>query len=459
MAGYGIGRQPRKNFRQALTFIRSQRSLISISARWAFYSINAPKQNNCMKQLSLLTLCCLLSVFAGAATLSGTVTVGAPTIAPIVGQKVYVIDSFNTYRDSAVTNSLGQYSFTLPGSFTNPTYLFVSSPACGSMNTQFAMYTGSNVTTNFTLCNTFPILRGTVSLGSTTNIGLATVYLIRKQYDPSIMDTTLTAIDSIITATSGGAFAKAYASIPTGTLLMKAALQSTHPSYSSFLPTYDTNATTWSSARVLSGLHFMFSTTINMTAGVNPGGPGFIGGSVLVGANKSTGVGDPLSSRILLLTNNAGQPVAYTYSNASGQFQFPNLAYGTYKLSGDAWGKTNPPLTITISASNPSVPDVVFEENNKTFKGHIGSLNVSGPALSGLSVYPNPVTDYLQLKGLSSIGGAKTIVLSDVTGAVISRQTVEQNGNAGISTAALPAGTYLLQVLTTEGNATYKIVK
>jgi hypothetical protein len=196
-----------------------------------------------------------------------------------------------------------------------------------------------------------------------------------------------------------------------------------------------------------------------MTAGTNPGGPGVIGGSVLVGANKSTAVGDPLSSRLLLLTDNAGLPVAYTYSDASGQFQFPNLAYGTYKIFGDAWGKTNPALTVTISAAKPSITDVVFEENNKTFKGHIGGLNVSGAALSGVAVYPNPVTDHVQFSGLSSIGGAKTIVLSDVTGAVVSRLVVEQNGNASISTAALPAGIYMLQLQTTEGSASYKIVK
>jgi hypothetical protein len=196
-----------------------------------------------------------------------------------------------------------------------------------------------------------------------------------------------------------------------------------------------------------------------MAAGTNPGGPGFIGGSVLVGANKSTAVGDPLS-RILLLTTMSGQPVAYTYSDASGHFQFSGIALGTYQIFGDAWGKTNPALTVTLSAAKPSVSDVVFEENNKTFKGHIGNLNAGTTiALNAVAAYPNPVTDHVQLSGLNAISGSKTVVLTDITGAVIARQTVEYGSPASISTGTLAAGIYMLQLQTSEGSASFKIVK
>jgi hypothetical protein len=279
------------------------------------------------------------------------------------------------------------------------------------------------------------------------------------------MAITLTAIDSTTTGSSGGGYSFSYSSIPYqisyGSLLLKAMLLPSHPSYASFLPTYRTSSLNWSAATALTAANFApaTSTNINMIAGTNPGGPGFIGGSVLVGANKSTGVGDPLSSRLLLLTDNAGQGIAYTYSDASGQFQFPSLAYGTYKIFGDAWGKTNPALTVTISAANPTINNVVFEENDKTVKGSVGGLGHVPTPRIGVTNNPNPVTDYVQVNGLNSIGGAKTIVLSDVTGAVITRQTVEQNGVFSISTAALPAGVYLMQLHTTEGSASYKIVK
>jgi hypothetical protein len=74
-----------------------------------------------------------------------------------------------------------------------------------------------------------------------------------------------------------------------------------------------------------------------------------------------------------------------------------------------------------------------------------------------VSIFPNPVTDFVGVQGLSSIGGDKTIVLSSVTGAEISRQTV--SNDASISTATLPAGIYLLQVQTEAGSASFRIVK
>jgi hypothetical protein len=420
-----------------------------------------------MKQFSLLLLaCCTLLGFARAATVSGTVT-NAATSSPMGSHKVYINDSLGLYVDSTLTNSSGVYSFTLPTSITTGNYLLVYTRACGAVPTHYYAYTGSNITSNFSVCasSTPYQLHGTVSLGSTANNGLAKVYLIHQQFDSSIMAITLTAIDSTTTGSSGGGYSFSYSSIPYqisyGSLLLKAMLLPSHPSYASFLPTYRTSSLNWSAATALTAANFApaTSTNINMIAGTNPGGPGFIGGSVLVGANKSTGVGDPLSSRLLLLTDNAGQGIAYTYSDASGQFQFPSLAYGTYKIFGDAWGKTNPALTVTISAANPTINNVVFEENDKTFKGSVGGLGLVPTALSGVSIYPNPVTDYVQVNGLNSIGGAKTIVLSDVTGAVITRQTVEQNGVFSISTAALPAGVYLMQLHTTEGSASYKIVK
>jgi len=420
-----------------------------------------------MKKFTLLAvLCCMLAGFAHAATVSGTVT-NASTSSPMGSHKVYIHDSISYYQDSTLTNSSGVYSFTLPSSTTTGNPLRVYTNACGSSPTNFHIYAGSNITSNFSVCAASSAyqLHGVVSLGGITNNGLAKVYLIHQQFDSAIMAITLTAIDSTVTGSSGGGYSLSYSSIPYqisyGSLLLKAVLLSSHPSYANFLPTYRTSSLVWSGATALTASNFAPATTtnINMIAGTNPGGPGFIGGSVLVGANKSTGVGDPLNSRILLLTDNANQPIAYTYSNAAGQFSFPSLAYGTYKIFGDAWGRSNPALTVTITAAKPSVNDVVFEENNTSFKGHIGNLNVSTSALNGVTVYPNPVTDFVQLKGLNAITGSKTIILSDVTGVVISRQVIEQNGAASISTATLPAGIYMLQLHTSAGSASYKIVK
>jgi hypothetical protein len=196
-----------------------------------------------------------------------------------------------------------------------------------------------------------------------------------------------------------------------------------------------------------------------MIAGSNAGGPGFVGGSVILGANKTSAVGDPLPGRILILTNSTGQGIAYTYSDAAGAFSFSNLAVGTYKIFGDAWGKTNPALTFTLTNAKPGITNIVFEENSNSFKGTLNTLSVSSTITSDISVYPNPVADRLVVTGLDKISGSKTALLSDVTGAVMQTLVFVQGQPAMINTANLPNGMYLLRLQTDAGSINFRVVK
>jgi hypothetical protein len=419
-----------------------------------------------MKHTSFLVLfLCLIAGAVRAANVTGTVT--DQNANPVTGQSIIVTDSLNTFSLTATTGAGGTYSVTLPSNVPIGMQIEISTPACGIIMTSYAVYTGASITSNFV--NQCPstssyVLQGNVTLSGVANNGVADLYLIEVDYDSAVASWTLTAIDTI-TTTSTGTFSQTYTSYPGvtgGGLLLKAALRGNHPNYAAYLPTYYTSSLVWSGATNLSASNFIGNamTNINMTAGTNPGGPGFIGGSVLQGANKTAGVGDPLSSRLLLLTTMTGQPVSYAYSNASGQFSFPNIAYGTYKLFGDAWGKQNPALIVTISAGQPSVANITFEENSTSFVGHVGGLGirpVSG--LQGVKVFPNPATDVVSLSGLSGTAGDKAISLRSMNGAIISQHQVASGVDPVIPTDALPAGIYILDVHTEQGTTQFKIVK
>jgi hypothetical protein len=84
--------------------------------------------------------------------------------------------------------------------------------------------------------------------------------------------------------------------------------------------------------------------------------------------------------------------------------------------------------------------------------------SVTTTALEALNIFPNPASASVLVRGLGAITGSKTITLHSMTGAVISRQTSE-NGDARISTAELPAGTYMLNVQTILGTASFRIAK
>jgi hypothetical protein len=362
-------------------------------------------------------------------------------------------------RIATTTNSSGAYSLTIPASWGTGSLTWKDSGSCGSQ-TKSIFYAGSNLTMSDTLCPiVLSYIQGWVSLPSPVwgAAAGAKVWLIAEEYDTTVtpVDTMLRAIDSTI-VNSGGyySFTTTTSAYPSPRRV-KAALPSGHTYYSSAMPTYGDSALNWRSARVILNSGYYY---INFKGGTNPGGPGFIGGRVVLGANKN--VGDPLEARILLLTDAAGNGQGYTYSDASGNFSFSNLAYGTYKVFGDAWGKDNPPLTITLFPGYQSVSNITFEENSQKFEGHIGNVGVATPTgMSAISVYPNPARDFVTVDGLGLIKGDKTIILSSVTGNVIATKTVTADKATSMSLKALPAGMYMLQVQAAEGTASFKFIR
>ncbi|MBX2950048.1 MAG: T9SS type A sorting domain-containing protein [Crocinitomicaceae bacterium] len=69
--------------------------------------------------------------------------------------------------------------------------------------------------------------------------------------------------------------------------------------------------------------------------------------------------------------------------------------------------------------------------------------------INSLSVYPNPVNDYLNI----SINGTENIILTDLNGQIISNDIIYLNGK--IDLLNQPNGIYILQI----GNQFHKIVK
>ena len=288
------------------------------------------------------------------------------------------------------------------------------------------------------------------------------VWLIEKC--PSAGSYTLTAIDSQLVIDSMHLYYFQAPTVGSGCqLLVKAAFLPSSVHYSSYLPTYygvSAGSLSWSGATPVTAGPTYHDFT--MISGTNPGGPGFIGGSVLLGANKGTAVGDPLEGRTMILTDMSDKAVAYTKTDATGAFSFPSVANGTYKLFGDQWGKDNKVLYVTVDAANQNIKNIVFEENDTKFSGrYVWATNVTNvnSNLSEVSVYPNPVQGQINVSGLSNIKGAKSVTLTSVTGAVIFTQRYNEGQAVVISANDMASGLYMLEVATIEGNKTFKLMK
>lgn len=281
----------------------------------------------------------------------------------------------------------------------------------------------------------------------------------------------LTAIDTFdMSADTGSCNSHFYfTDLPLGTYYLKAALLPTDADYANFLPAYSTQHLNWADADaiVFSGSIYHASTTISLIPGVNPGGPGFVGGWVTQGAGLGIGggadetraVGDPLAGVQINLLNNAGQPVAYTYSNGSGQFSFGNLALGTYKIYAEALNKTPIELTFTLTQNNPSLESILISVNSNS------AVATAIEELQGLYVeglMPNPTADMATLAVTVKQTAEATLTVRNLTGSVVnSRQLQLTTGlnNIAVSLANQPNGIYTIELAGASGNRVLKLVK
>ncbi len=226
-----------------------------------------------------------------------------------------------------------------------------------------------------------------------TAAGPSEVYLIEH----NTLLGTLTAFDTALSVDSAGVTTYYFSNVPPGNYLVKASILPANPNYAANMPTYYLSSLYWSQATTVNVLpNAITQASISYLQGINPGGPGFIGGLISQGANK--GPGDPIEGVEVLLLDalHGDQPVAITYSDASGLFGFSNLAYGTYKVYAEMINKTTYPVVVSIDTTTPSTDGIhilvgtqiiSYIQDKPGFKtGNIGNIHPN-PA-TGLSYLP-----------------------------------------------------------------------
>ena len=287
------------------------------------------------------------------------------------------------------------------------------------------------------------------------------VYLIEHD----VVAGTLTALDSqIVTSTpnSWGGF-YSFTGLADGDYLVKAAIEVGSDQYDIYLPTYYVNVLYWNEATnitVPGNVNGLYN--IHMVAGTNPGGPGFIGGLISEGANltsgqvETRGEGDPLGNVSILLLTVDDMPITHTVSNDQGEFEFPNLAWGTYKLVVEVLGKEQGIKIITIGPDNPN-GNVNFEVN-ETYVTKIEDV-LNG---ASLKVFPNPVDENMNVQIEIRKSTNLNISVSNLLGKTII--TENKDFDEGIQTmninlSNLPSGIYFLNLSDGQEIISHKIMK
>jgi len=180
--------------------------------------------------------------------------------------------------------------------------------------------------------------------------------------------------------------------------------------------------------------------------------------------------------RNILKTTDAGSTWNIVFTTPSGglyDIEFPaketGYVAGGYQNSSTIFKSTDAGITWEGQYTNTTSPlfGCSFVTENlgyavgmngaiiKTINGGVGTDEFSEPLI--FSVYPNPVTDYLNIEIAYYTGSVAEITICDMVGRAILHTTLQQNES--IDLRNLPAGAYLLKVRSDQQTGTSIVIK
>jgi PKD repeat protein len=266
-----------------------------------------------------------------------------------------------------------------------------------------------------------------------------TVYLVQQ-------DTTSGSMTVVAeTPITGGSYY--FANISPGTYYIRASLSETSAYYSNYVPTYFGSQYYWELAEpvVLNN-----NTTSNagyniaLIYSTNPGGPGTVGGGIDDGPFKiSADAANPIANATVVVTNLSNVPQRWTKTDASGNFNLGNLAYGTYRLMADVAGMVCVPIEFTLSPETPTVAITLVMGAELTGIAKYTQSEING------EIFPNPSSEIAQLKLNLQESKQLSFTLTTITGQTVWSQN--QRITTGAQTITIPVnelagGVYLLSL-------------
>jgi hypothetical protein len=345
------------------------------------------------------------------------------------------------------------HNYTSPGIYT----VTLTNNWVDSANTS-NVYCTNTTTQQVTIMAPANVISGTIVWDSTiTNLQQVTfkVWLI-------VMDSaqnTLTAVDSTIT--SGFAIAPySFSGYQPGSYRTKAAVLNGTVGALGLLPTYHTSSAYWSTATVINHTGgSSLNKDIVMQSGITTAGPGFIGGSVITGANKSTNLGDPVPNLLIMLRNDVnGDLVRFTYTDANGNYSFSSLPAGTYNVYPEDMNYTTIPSDPIVLASGQYNASGIDFKHTPTQIKPIPTSIIDLPESNLFSIFPNPSNGKVQINWTTNAKVKATIEVVDVTGRSVVKQEAGTDESSMLNLSSLQSGVYFIKVVTDKAQHTERVI-
>jgi len=221
-----------------------------------------------------------------------------------------------------------------------------------------------------------------------------------------------------------------------------------------YLPTFYQQALFWEQATkiTLGDPHNPYNINLIHT-GHMPVGPGGINGNISNQGLKSA----TLDQIAMLLSDDQGNAIGFRRVDATGNFDFSGMDYGTYYLKPELANTSSDQVKVVLSAANPVV--VVSMTYNGT--NILGVTEAS--AVDSFVAYPNPTKDALNLNiKLESAVNATAEIYNFTGQKVLSRSLSLTKGEnvIGLDISLLNSGIYTLRITSPEGiRIIQKVVK
>ena len=395
------------------------------------YTLSGP----CGTSVAIRTITVSSSTSAGTIMGATGVTVGASTsLSGTVGGGTW--SSSNT--SVASIDATGSVTGIAPGTAT------ISYAVTGCGGTVYA--------THVITVTAFNGISGHVLFTGASYRGWVKLYLIT--YDPSTY--MLQAVDSAsVLCTSGTSVYYQFTGCASDTFRVKASVNDTSSFSIGYIPTYHNSSFYWYSATTF--YHTSGTSDINkditMLTGTPSSGPGFVGGSVLTGANRGTTGGIPVKGLSMNILNaSTSQLMQQVRTDASGNYSFSNLPVGTYFVFPDSLNYLTTPFTsITLTSGTPTVTTASFIQHTISHTItpiETGIKNVINADATVIAC-PNPTNGKLNVLWNEPSTEVATISVSDMAGKVIYTTSTTFEKGAGmkqIDLSNLSNGLYLISI-------------
>lgn len=235
--------------------------------------------------------------------------------------------------------------------------------------------------------------------------------------------------------------------------LIKFALTNGSTHFSEYFPTYYGNNLLWHDAGLLplADSNFYHADVSLLKLPESNNGVGQILGTVTQYLEKSGGLPLPAGHTEVLLFNSSMEAIKFRNTSTNGDFRFSDVPYGTYYLMAESAGLLTEAVAVTISGTNPVADNIQLS----LYSSGLTVINNPSEKESELQIYPNPVTDYLNVTLKVMENDTPEISISGISGQKIPVEiphlTTGKN-TISINVTKLPRGVYVIKLVSGNGH-------